>query len=316
MSSSFTKLHSSLIPTSAVPTPTAVIATLSSSSIIPSSTFSTPPLSSPSQSSNASSDQGGGDPASSGALYLYTFLATLVLLLSVSSAIVVRSLILRRRNGRLIAEAIANGTWFQNPTAPPPVGDKPAFFEAFVAGSKGENAEKNPVETEDVDWQDIMPFSATYVHTPSDKTEDGKSTTVTAPPNITTSTPRRIATFASALRRVAPRTPTALLPPPVSAGMSSPPSPFSPSPPNGAATPAAPTPSPPSPGSPIDASFSPSSSSSTLRVAVLIAMPTPPQAPVPSGSRTAYGEEEEDIPHVEFGVAEVDVVNEARERSS
>ncbi|KAJ7632061.1 hypothetical protein B0H17DRAFT_1217615 [Mycena rosella] len=42
---------------------------------------------------------------------VYTFLATLILLLGVSSAIVVRSLLLRRRHAHMVAEAIANGTW-------------------------------------------------------------------------------------------------------------------------------------------------------------------------------------------------------------
>ncbi|KAJ7729306.1 hypothetical protein B0H16DRAFT_1776024 [Mycena metata] len=42
---------------------------------------------------------------------VYTFLATLILLLAVSAAIVVRSLLLRRRHRRMVAEAIANGTW-------------------------------------------------------------------------------------------------------------------------------------------------------------------------------------------------------------
>lgn len=49
--------------------------------------------------------------ASSASLYLYTFLATLVLLLSVSAAIVIRSLLLRRRHRRLVEEAIRNGTY-------------------------------------------------------------------------------------------------------------------------------------------------------------------------------------------------------------
>ncbi|KAJ7859440.1 hypothetical protein B0H13DRAFT_2672328 [Mycena leptocephala] len=45
---------------------------------------------------------------------VYAFLVTLVLLLGVSAAIVVRPLPLRRR--RMIADAIANGTWM--PPAP------------------------------------------------------------------------------------------------------------------------------------------------------------------------------------------------------
>jgi hypothetical protein len=51
------------------------------------------------------------------------------------------------------------------------------------------------------------------------------------------------------------------------------------------------------------------SSASTLRVAVLIAMPAPPQPPASQAIRSAYGDEEEDIPHVEFGVADVEVVD-------
>ncbi|KAF5366655.1 hypothetical protein D9757_012767 [Collybiopsis confluens] len=52
-----------------------------------------------------------GNVANSASLYLYTFLATLVLLLGVSGAIVVRSLVLRRRHRRMIEEAIRNGTY-------------------------------------------------------------------------------------------------------------------------------------------------------------------------------------------------------------
>jgi len=42
---------------------------------------------------------------------VYTFLATLVLLLSVSGAIVFRSFVLRRRHRMMVEEAIRNGTW-------------------------------------------------------------------------------------------------------------------------------------------------------------------------------------------------------------
>lgn len=50
---------------------------------------------------------------------VYTFLATLVLLLGVSLAIVLRSLCLRRRHRRMVEEAIRNGTFHPgmlNPT--------------------------------------------------------------------------------------------------------------------------------------------------------------------------------------------------------
>ena len=70
----------------------------------------------------------------------------------------------------------------------------------------------------------------------------------------------------------------------------------------------------PSPGQPdvtYDTSPSPSPappSALTLRVAVLIAMPAPPQPPASQAVRSAYSYEEEDIPHVEFGYADVEVV--------
>ncbi|KAJ7364522.1 hypothetical protein DFH08DRAFT_1016937 [Mycena albidolilacea] len=64
---------------------------------------------------------------------VYTFLATLILL-GVSSAIVVRSLRLRRRHRRMVAEAIANGTWL--PPAPRVKVDlrkKPRLWDTWVA---------------------------------------------------------------------------------------------------------------------------------------------------------------------------------------
>lgn len=64
--------------------------------------------------------------------------ATLVLLLGVSGAIVVRSYVLRRRHQALVEEAIRNGTW-----VPPTfnaggrrgrrdVGEKPTMWDAWV----------------------------------------------------------------------------------------------------------------------------------------------------------------------------------------
>jgi hypothetical protein len=65
---------------------------------------------------------------------VYTFLATLILLLGVSAAIVVRSLLLRRRHRRMVEEAIRNGTWV--PPAPKVRVDlrkKPRLWDAWVA---------------------------------------------------------------------------------------------------------------------------------------------------------------------------------------
>lgn len=62
--------------------------------------------------------------------------ATLVLLLAVSSAIVIRSLILRRRHQRLVEEAIRTGTWLPHNYDSPSgrrrrdIGQKPKLWEA------------------------------------------------------------------------------------------------------------------------------------------------------------------------------------------
>jgi hypothetical protein len=74
----------------------------------------------------------------------------------VSSAIVIRSLAVRRRHNRMIAESIANGTWFPNSNTSQPLGEKPGFFEAFVIGPKPEGELKAAGEKDDVDWHGIL----------------------------------------------------------------------------------------------------------------------------------------------------------------
>lgn len=90
----------------------------------------------------------------------YTALvATLVLLLAVSSAIVIRSLILRRRHQRLVEEAIRTGTWlphhFNSTTGRRrrDIGQKPKLWESWLHPSDddGENE-----EDEKRSWGDIM----------------------------------------------------------------------------------------------------------------------------------------------------------------
>ncbi|KAG9217607.1 hypothetical protein CCMSSC00406_0010426 [Pleurotus cornucopiae] len=93
--------------------------------------------------------------ATSASLYLYTFLATLVLLLGVSSAIVVRSLILRRRHRRMIEEAIRNGTWVPPAAASSrrvDLSKKPKMYEAWI--SHGNMQDSRGVEHPD--WEGIM----------------------------------------------------------------------------------------------------------------------------------------------------------------
>ncbi|KAF8897986.1 hypothetical protein CPB85DRAFT_1328205 [Mucidula mucida] len=105
---------------------------LSSSSLSPSSTFSpTDDFPSPSLTGSPAL----GNTTSSASLYLYTFLATLVLLLSVSAAIVLRSLILRRRHAAMMAEAIRNGTYIPPTNTRGPKIDpsqKPPMYEAHL----------------------------------------------------------------------------------------------------------------------------------------------------------------------------------------
>lgn len=89
----------------------------------------------------------------------YTALiATLVLLLAVSSAIVIRSLILRRRHQRIVEEAIRAGTWLPHQPYDPrgsrrrrDVGKKPKLWEAWLRSGD----EEGPADIKCA-WDDIM----------------------------------------------------------------------------------------------------------------------------------------------------------------
>lgn len=117
-------------------------------------------------------DNSGPSLASSASLYLYTFLATLVLLLSVSAAIVVRSFLLRRRHRRMIEEAIRNGTWLPPPPGSGRGGPrvdlskKPRMWEVYL-DMNGQHQQHPPVMMpmmDERDWESIKPVMATYVH--------------------------------------------------------------------------------------------------------------------------------------------------------
>ncbi|KAH0834237.1 hypothetical protein J3R83DRAFT_11554 [Lanmaoa asiatica] len=101
----------------------------------------------------------------------YTALiATLVLLLAVSSAIVIRSLILRRRHQRLVEEAIRTGTWLPNRFDPVTgrrrrdIGQKPKLWEAWLHPN---NDDGESEENEKRKWGGIMPVYAAYVNSPT-----------------------------------------------------------------------------------------------------------------------------------------------------
>ncbi|KAF4568520.1 hypothetical protein EYR40_010072 [Pleurotus pulmonarius] len=147
---------------SSIATGTATTTATSSSTFSspPASTFAPDPTPSPTFGPPPNNNPTPGI-ATSASLYLYTFLATLVLLLGVSSAIVVRSLILRRRHRRMIEEAIRNGTWVP-PAASSPrrvdLSKKPKMYEAWI--SRGDAQDRRGLEH--TDWEGIMPFSVLY----------------------------------------------------------------------------------------------------------------------------------------------------------
>ncbi|KAH9969578.1 hypothetical protein BC827DRAFT_1161153 [Russula dissimulans] len=102
------------------------------------SSSATPLADSTSSPTSTQTQSGNGGPSSS--LYLFTFLATLFLLLFVSSAIILRSFILRRRFRRRVEEAILAGV-IQPDNAMHhhgrgrrrrAIGEKPKLWEAHV----------------------------------------------------------------------------------------------------------------------------------------------------------------------------------------
>lgn len=93
-------------------------------------------------------------------LYLYTFLATLLLLLAISVLIVGRSIFIRRRARRMMEEAVRNGT-LPPQTGRPPVkfGAKPKLFDVYTTrnGIPG----KFTLDDSLLSWENLKPLSAT-----------------------------------------------------------------------------------------------------------------------------------------------------------
>ena len=102
------------------------------------------------------------------------FLATLVVLLSVSAVIVFRSLVLWRRR-RMVEEAIRNGTWV--PPSPPSRVDlskKPVLWEAYIDAkgsvsyphggiARGKSIDLDWMMEQSKDWDVMKPISAAYL---------------------------------------------------------------------------------------------------------------------------------------------------------
>ncbi|KAI0029164.1 hypothetical protein K488DRAFT_89002 [Vararia minispora EC-137] len=114
--------------------------------------------------------QGNGTSSS---LYLFTFLATLLLLLCVSSAIILRSFILRRRFRRRVEQAILSGAY--NPTdftnfsdrsarRRRDFGARPAMHDIYAAAALPATA-----------WKEVYPVAAVPLPPDPEKASDAQS---------------------------------------------------------------------------------------------------------------------------------------------
>ncbi|GBE84939.1 hypothetical protein BKA93DRAFT_818255 [Sparassis latifolia] len=248
-----------------------------------SSSSSSPTQSSPSQ--QVTTTTGGGSTGPSSTLYLFTFLATLFVLLFVSTAIVFRSFYLRRRFRRRVDEAIAAGT-FIPPGASAPGSrkylDKPKLWDATLfPAARGE-------------WAYIVPVTARIaVRRPGCGNASPPSLASQEPTSLRTVLPesnflRRVFVHASATPSTAPS--------PLAQDVGSDPvSPFS-----------------------GEQESDALSQVAQLQVSLLIAMPNPrhshaldgaEQGTSPKGKekrlREFWDEEEEGVPDVVIGIAEV-----------
>ncbi|KAG2153054.1 uncharacterized protein EDB93DRAFT_1136325 [Suillus bovinus] len=129
---------------------------LSSSTPTLTSSFIQP---STSQSSTAGdTDQPPSDTSTT--LYLFTFLATLFVLLLISASIIFRSFLIRRRFRRRVEDALAQGVYIDlQPSVlgltSRYIGEKPSVHEAWV---------KQDALQEKSQWQAIMPVTALLTH--------------------------------------------------------------------------------------------------------------------------------------------------------
>ncbi|KAJ7082118.1 hypothetical protein C8R44DRAFT_823142 [Mycena epipterygia] len=200
---------------------------------------------------------------SPGMLYLFTFLATLLMLIILAAAIISRSVYLRRRQRQLIA----SGQWVppgQREKGEVNLKKRPRMFDAHVAAVVYSSDLKQ--------WELILPLSAGYESPPavilgaSENAHEGESSGA-AVPTLTTVA----GTFLRPRRTLSPNiTVPALVPPPPQA----------------------------------DAIPLPDTEPKKLRaqLAYIIAMPVEER---PSGE---HYEAEMEVPFVEFGITEVDVV--------
>ncbi|KAJ3557551.1 hypothetical protein NM688_g1414 [Phlebia brevispora] len=233
------------------------------------------------------------DPANSpilssqAALYLYTFLVTLILLLTVSAAIVLRTYFLRRRHRRLVEEAIRNGTYVPPIRTPRTLGARPRLHDAVLNFyDDDDETEEDSGKSHTTRWTDITPL-AVWLSGGEGKPKPSQ-TPHPSPPSPSMSTERRLRWVHRRLRRAL------LLEDTSGVNVAQPIAPVSPSP------------------SASDLPHTPQSISlaTNLHVAVLISMPSPPeykqkilQHQRQSVASASLPSAVVDLPAIEFGIA-------------
>ncbi|KZS87651.1 hypothetical protein SISNIDRAFT_553086 [Sistotremastrum niveocremeum HHB9708] len=241
-------------------------------------------------------------------LYLFTFLTTLLLLLGVSCAIIVRSLVLRRRFRRRVQEAIANGIYvpgMMGGSHRRDIGEKPTMWEAWIGSPE------SSLPTQKKEWTEFLPVAAVKPVSGDDKNANSQGSPYAYMPAPRASRLVQMFTGGGSRRSRTPVLPTQSSPSPAAA--SSFPMAASPSSQNNPAAP--------------------------LQLSVLIAMPSPsrphhrPTSAHNSSSLSAganlkgkekdashsdswHGLEEGEIPHIEFGVLELPYRGEEKSEES
>jgi len=188
----------------------------------------------------------------------------------------------------MVEEAIRNGTWIppSNNRIRIDPSKKPQLFEAYLATSPEyvNGKLKQVVWDEHPEWDGIMPFSAAYA------TQQGLIQSPTSPTQSTTELQTTFTTFIPAPIRSRWLRTFGRVPP--------------------ATNPSSSIPTTSIPGTPLVASLPgsqqlQSTAPSSVRVAVLIAMPS--KTPLSTVIQKNHGQhvEEDDLPHLEFGVTDV-----------
>ncbi|KAK1227479.1 hypothetical protein PQX77_009525 [Marasmius sp. AFHP31] len=228
----------------------------------------------------------------SASMYVYAFIATVAILLCLSAVIAFRSLRARQQYRRMVEEAIRNGTYVPGRSGGVDLGRKPVVWEAWLGGGMyvGEKC-----------WKDVMPISLQMVNEENDrKTNSELNPSSPSPPaSRLRSLPFMRRTSSE---RSSPWSSIFLYTP----AFDVPPSHSSPQ----ARSSSTPAPSLPPPQTVDFDSKSPVTL--RMRVSLLVAMPSPHPQPFVSPSKPENDDDVE-LPHLEVGSVEVEVLGGAEE---